>query len=160
MLTIPTVKRHKQYNKKYYKIVNSNYGNPNYKIYAFGLNSISEGMEIYFTDLEHIFAYLNYGPILLEIIIPENATVEYAPEEMQRDTQSIIGWYSDKIYVQSVYYLNNLDVIKECIANGADMLCDKCHLYRHALYHDRELWEYLVDNYKTEILRHSDEIFA
>lgn len=39
MLNIPTVKRHKQYDKEYYKIVNSNYGNPNYKIYELGENT-------------------------------------------------------------------------------------------------------------------------
>lgn len=77
----------------YYKIINANYGHPESMQYHLGLNETPRFSKklhrgIYFTDIKHIFAYVNYGPIVCQLTIPEDATWEYFKSQFDDGTLS------------------------------------------------------------------------
>lgn len=118
--------------KYYYKVVNSFMGIPGVHKYKKGENIFKypEGKSIdtldgmFFTDIKNIFNYCNYGPIVLELIIPEDAKIGVYPEKMSIDSVEIPGWCADKIIVNKILYLTNPDDVIYLIDKGADISCD------------------------------------
>jgi hypothetical protein len=156
---------HKNFNGFYYKIINSNLGNPHYVTYTIGQNSaplqmLETNNGIYFTDIKHIFAYLNYGPMLAEMIIPEDATVNESSEQMHMHSPVIPGWNTNKVFIRRFYDINNLKVVDWLINHGADITVDDFMLFRHALIYNIDLWNYLAIHYYNIIEENIDTIFA
>ena len=103
----------------YWKIIGDNFGHFPYHI---GINSLEENGEtfdarpicgaggLFFTDIEHIFAYLQYGNRLCEVLIPEDACVV-----------KVEGKYkADKIEIVKIVKLTPT-VIRQLIEKGANV---------------------------------------
>lgn len=155
---------HKDFNGFYYKIINSNFGNPYYIMYNRGTNALplkvlesEDG--IYFTDIKHIFAYLNYGPILAEMIIPKDAIIHYMPEQMHMYGESIPAWNTNKVFIRKYYDINNINTIEYLIESGSDITVDDFYIFKYALAHNIGLWNYLVTRYYDIIQANTDTIF-
>lgn len=129
---------------KYYKVVNSYMGFECIHHYKLGLNiykyseiesiNLADGM--YFTNIENIFNYINYGSIVLEITIPEDAIVIENPESFDTDSPLIPGWCSDKLIVDKIIYLSDPDSVMELISKGAKTSCHDYALFKWAFYNN------------------------
>ena len=134
---------------KYYKVINSNMGVPGIQMYSSGLNianifNIESKDGIYFTDIKHIFAYLNYGPFIAELYVPKDADIYRYDEDMGGNIV-IPGWFSKKIVITMLYDKGNIDDIMYLIECGADISCCDYALIKYALIHNI----YLFDMLKT-----------
>ena len=141
--------------RKYYKILNSNMGNPIYIQYQEGLNvypnfNPEKYRGIYFTNIESIFAYLNYGPIVAEITIPESSVVIECGERRSIYGEFIDGWFADRIIIDKLMYLNELNTFKYLIDSGALIDIDKYQLIKYALLYNKELFEYLKSDFPDD----------
>ena len=122
--------------KTYYKFTGENYNAANYEL---GPNEIREHFNdnersecgpgaIYFSDVEHIFAFLNYGDKLCEISIPKEARV--------MSINNGNKYRADKIFITKIYHLDSpqkyLKAFKHLIKNGARV--DTIHALRWASF--------------------------
>lgn len=142
--------------KKYYKFITANRSSHEFN-YKMGINEITEEQlkenpyfGLYLTDIKHIFAYLNYGPILCEVEIPEDATVVEDDESMWICGPIIPGYRANKINVISMLPLS-ASLVAHLISEGADISVDDYNLFSYALYHNKEIWDYLSNRYPKEI---------
>lgn len=139
---------------KYYKIVNSLCGLGGIHHYTLGLNeynyekleSIKFGDGLYFTNIENIFAYIDYGPILLELSIPENAKVSYEPEQLSIVSEEIPGWCANKIFVESMQILDGSTIMK-LIDRGAKVSANNYQLFVWACKYNPEAFSKLISRY-------------
>lgn len=76
---------------------------------------------IYFTDIKHIFAYLNYGVYVREVIVPENAIFEERGERMSINSEYIPGYHADKVYLNPRMELSDISTIMFLVHIGADI---------------------------------------
>lgn len=147
----------------YYKIINANYGHPESMQYHLGLNEMpgfSKKLHrgIYFTDIKHIFAYVNYGPIVCVLTIPEDATVIWDPESLYVNGNGRIpGWFTDKVEIKDFMDINDLSTIWALTARGADVSVDEYSIIRYALRSNVTLWEYFKSQFDDGTL--SEDVF-
>lgn len=138
--------------KKYYKILPSFENRCGFP-YHTGFNDLTghlddEGRQLkcYFTDVEHIFTYLNYGSIVRSVTFPNTTIIQYDPEKMSVDGPEIPGWYSECVILGKAQNLN-LKTIKKLIKEGADVNVDDGILFTWAYFKDNEVWSYLIQKY-------------
>lgn len=138
--------------KKYYKVLSSFENRCGYP-YHTGFNDLTghldeegEQMVCYFTDVEHIFAYLNYGPVVRSVTFPNNTIIKYDPEKMVKDGPDIPGWYSECVILGKPRIFN-LKTIKKLIKDGADVNVDDGFLFKWAYFKEKEVWDYLSHKY-------------
>ena len=140
--------------KKYYKIVNSNFGMPGNVIYTEGLNVSKEKMDIWntngiwYTDAKHVFKYLHYGPILFQVSLSDKSTEIYGVFEI--DGENIPEWRADIVILSEPMSLHDPDIIDRLISEGADIYVDDMQLFRWAAIYSPEVWKYLKDKYPKE----------
>lgn len=89
----------------YFKLTNAICGSPLIHHYTLGLNENDNGM--FFTDINHIFHYINYGNNLIVATQYEDNKPEYAPEKMSIDENEIPGWKFKKVYVEYMLPLDH-----------------------------------------------------
>ena len=138
-------------NKRFFKVLNAaNYKN-GYE-YEDGLNDMSnvigadgEPFVCFFTDIKHIFAYLDYGPCFREVFIPDNMPIIFeAGESFGPGYPYIPGYYSRKVILGEVmpWTVNN---IKYLIENVADISVNKYNIVKWALMYNFEVFYYLQE---------------
>lgn len=137
--------------KKYYKIIRNDYKGGMYfqtsHSYHLGINIPSkQNPEIFFTNIENIFAYLSYGNLLCTIIIPDEATVVYEPEYIYIGGEEIPGWYSDIIEILSIEPIT-IKLIDSLIEQGSSIKSNNYKLFDYALYNNYNLWKHLIEKY-------------
>lgn len=137
---------------RYYKILPSFENRCGFP-YHTGFNDLTghlddEGNQLccYFTDVTHIFAYLNYGSIVRSVTLPHNTVIQYDPEKMVEGGPEIPGWYSTCVILGKPQMLDK-KTIKKLIKEGADVSVDDGNLFNWAYFHDKEVWEYLTRMY-------------
>lgn len=137
--------------KRFFKVLNAaNYRN-GYE-YETGLNDLSkyigvdgEPFQCFFTDIEHIFAYVYYGPCFREIIIPDTCgIINFYGEHMSPDSELIPGWYSDKLILGDLK-LWTVDNVKWLIENGADISVENYQIVCWALNYNFEIFYFLQE---------------
>lgn len=110
----------------YYKITNKKEYHHNYQ-YHDGLNILEEqfndnalescvGGGFYFTDIEHIFCYLDYGCYVREVGLPTND-----PNFMMIADPNGNKWRANRIILGKKYELQNVMTFKLLIDRGADI---------------------------------------
>ena len=134
---------------KYYKVINANFGVPGIQTYQIGLNvssnfNVEEKDGIYFTDIKHIFAYINYGPIIAELIVPDDVPIHRYDERMSIDSELIPGYFAEKVVIEKFYDKNVFHHILSLIIRGADVSCDDYAIIKYALMNNK----YLFDKFK------------
>lgn len=143
-------------NKRFFKVLNAaNYKN-GYE-YDDGLNDVSqfigvdgEPFECFFTDIEHIFCYIYYGPCYREIFIPDNVPIiNYKPESFSINEPLIPGFSSNKVILGDLK-LWNVSNIKKLIEEGADISVCDYHIVRWALVYNFEIF-YFLQNYIIDL---------
>ena len=105
---------------------------------------------IYYTDIEHIFAYLNYGPLVCECEIPPYAVVTKDSEQMHYGGIEIPIWHTTILDIKQIHSLNNISTIKMLINKGADISMDNYNLFKHAIMCNNKLYHWLVKHYPNE----------
>lgn len=117
--------------------------------YQDGYNDLSKYLDLegnpytcYFTDIEHIFAYLNYGPCYREIIVPEDAELHSSTDIMS--INPIPEWNSNKVKLGDVKIFN-LANIKDLISKGADISVENYYIVEWALMRNFEVFYFLQD---------------
>ena len=130
---------------KFFKVLNAANYESGYEFHD-GLNDVSkflnlDGMNYYcfFTDIEHIFAYLDNGPCFREIQIPEGTKVQ---RKTLKDNTPI--YFSNKAILGPVKTFT-VDTIKELISLGADISTDNYAIVRWALQNNFEVFYFLQD---------------
>lgn len=134
---------------KYYKVINSNMGVPGIQTYQMGLNiaekfNIESKDGIYFTDIKHIFSYINYGPIIAILTIPDDVEIYRYDEMLSNDSEPTPGWFAEKVVIEKFYDKNTFHHILSLIIHGADVSCDNYAIIKYALMHNK----YLFDKFK------------
>lgn len=143
----------------YYKVLSAVECRCGYK-YHTGLNDLRKAkdddgdpMFTYFTDTEHVFAYLNYGPIIRSVTIPDlkekafkDVIVEYAPEQMVQDGGEIPGWRSNCVILGRPHIID-ADIVEMLIAQGARLNVDDYNIASWAITHSKEVWDLISRNY-------------
>ena len=137
-----------EYEPRYYKVVNANFGTPGIHEYSIGTNiyeykkneSLHNRDGLYFTDINNIFNYCNYGPVVLQITIPHDAKIIYYPEVI--DSEPIPGWCADKINVEKYYFLTSTIDVIELLNNGADISAGNFEIIRWSLMNNHELFKF------------------
>jgi hypothetical protein len=108
--------------KLFFKITNAKENHNGFQ-YVDGLNILDKEFEenghcvnggLYFTDIEHIFDFLDYGIHLREIILPINdPNFKCVKDEANK-------WRANMIILGKKYELSNVDTFKYLISLGAD----------------------------------------
>jgi hypothetical protein len=119
---------------KFYKITNEeeyHYGlqyhtGLNVDILPFNPSGNCEPGGIYFTR-EDILAFLNYGPWIREVIIPEDAQVYENPSSLKK-------WKADKVILGERRRIT-VDVVRELIKEGANTKADNSLVLQWAAEH-------------------------
>ena len=136
--------------KKFYKVLDALERKNGYHYHS-GFNDLTsipvestyrgiDHMICYFTDVENIFAYLNYGPIIRSVSIPEGIEPIYDPE--MNAGNMIPGWYSDKVILGRPHKIT-LSFIKKLIRQGARIDVDDYEIFRWAVMHNPKVFRYL-----------------
>ena len=131
---------------KYYKVINSIMGVPGIQTYQIGLN-ISEKFNIeskdgiYFTDIKHIFSYINYGPIIAVLTIPDDVEIYRYDEMLSNDSEPTPGWFAEKVMIEKFYDKNTFYHILSLIIQGADVSCADYAVIKYALMHNKHLFD-------------------
>ena len=147
-------------NKKLYKILSENEVHNNFQ-YHEGLNVDTQPFNpkgsyepggLYFSNVEHIFEFLNYGPYIREVTIPPRVKVYKDPEgHKYKAHQIILGsrreWkdciidlinegadvHADNDYALMVASENgHIEVVKILLEHGADVHADNDSALRYA----------------------------
>ncbi|AEQ33219.1 hypothetical protein mvi_901 [Megavirus vitis] len=116
--------------------------------YHIGLNISDKPLDeigFIFTNVKHIFDYLENGNYFCNILIPNNVKI------IKYDYTS--KWYADKIIIQGFSDLRNLDFIKYLIKCGAKTNKSTCvKIYYWALNGGhQEIVYYLLTNYLSDV---------
>ena len=113
----------------YFKITNAAENHKGFQ-YSDGLNVLQEKFNddpnksccsggLYFTDIENIFKFLNYGIYLREVILPtEN------PDFKKIKDPSGDKWRANMIILGKRYELSNVDTFKYLLEKGANIHAD------------------------------------
>ena len=133
---------------RYYKIILSNYCSIPIN-YHQGLNELPTEYSIdnhyngiYFTSIRHLFRYVYYGPIVAEIIVPDDATVIEAPECMGCGNLELTdGWRANKIFITQFYDITDPEVFLYFIKKGAEVDYDTV---KWALFRAPKIWDLLI----------------
>lgn len=145
--------------KKYYKVVNSLYGISEIHNYHKGLNvynykneeSFKFGDGMFMCDIKDLFYYINYGPIVLEISIPEDANFDhvYVNDGLNVYNDDIIvdEYWADKLIVEKEYKLTNYHDVGTLLDLGADPFANDGQLIIWALLNNEEVFSYLKNRY-------------
>ena len=141
----------------YYKITNENENHNGFQ-YKDGLNVLKEKFNdnpyhtcvrggLYFTDLEHIINFLDYGCYLREIELPLND-----PEFKIVKDPSGNKWRANKIILKNRYDLKNVDTFKLLI-DRATHIPNYCYnLFNRAVSSGYlEIIKYLINNNEQNI---------
>ena len=135
-------------NKKFFKVLNAANFKNGYE-YGTGINDVSnfigldeEPFKCFFTDIEHIFAYIYYGPCFREINTEYCPFIFEAGEKISDDY--IPGWYSDIIYLGDLK-LWTVDNIKWLIENGADISVENYQIVQWALMYNFQVFYFLQE---------------
>lgn len=108
----------------FYKVMSINFNQKGYQ-YHEGLNILDKPFEstgscvpggLYFTNIENIFKFINYGVYLVKVTVPEDAQMVKDPNNDK--------WRADKIIISDKKDLFEIDTIKYLIENGADIKRD------------------------------------
>lgn len=108
----------------YCKVLNSNFNQKGYQ-YNEGLNVLDKPFEstgscvpggLYFTNIENIFKFINYGIYLVKVTVPVDAQMVKDPDNDK--------WRADKIIISDKKDLRQIDTIKYLIENGANIKRD------------------------------------
>lgn len=133
----------------YAKFTNSICGDPRIYNYTLGINSYigknkNDGM--YFTDIHHIFNYINYGStlILAEEILGEKPI--YDPETMILGGSSIPGYRFKKINVLSINVLDKESLLY-LLNNGANIADDNYGIVTWSYRYDKDIYITLLNLY-------------
>ncbi len=111
-------------NNTYCKVLSSNFNQKGYQ-YNEGLNVLDKPFEstgscvpggLYFTNIENIFKFINYGIYLVKVTVPEDAQMVKDPDNDK--------WRADKIIISDKKDLRQIDTIKYLIENGANIKRD------------------------------------
>ena len=136
-------------NKSYYKITNAEENHHGFQ-YKDGLNVLKEKFNenpdhhccaggLYFTDVEHIFGFMEYGIYLREITLP----TENPDFKMVRDRNK---YRANMVILGKRYELFNVETIKMLIEAGADVHADDDYaLIYSAANGYSEVVKYLVE---------------
>ena len=138
---------------KYVKVLNANKGRMVHR-YHLGVNDVRDvktedgkPFRIWFTDIENVTYYLNYGPIIAEISIPSQYAT-YSPEsDYDEDGHEILvpAYYSKMIDIISFRQMNDISTIKWLVENGSVSKYDTLvNLYEWAILHSVEGFDYLT----------------
>ena len=73
------------------------------------------GYGLHFSDLKHILSFCNYGSIIAEVEIPEDAVVKHFNNQSK----------ADRIILKNLRPLWNVDVIEDLIQEGVDFETNK-----------------------------------
>lgn len=98
-------------------------------------------MICYFTDVEHIFAYLNYGPIIRSVTMPKGTEPVYDPEMDAEIT--LPGWYSDKVILGRPHEIT-VSFIKKLIRQGARIDANDYEIFRWAIMRNPKVFWYVL----------------
>jgi ankyrin repeat protein len=134
-------------NKLFFKITNTEENHNGFQ-YVDGLNILDKEFEeegscvpggLYFTDVEHIFEFLDYGIHLREIILPFNdPNFKCVKDEANK-------WRANMIILGKKYDLCSVDTFKYLISLGADFKADNNHAIEWASENGHlEIVKYLV----------------
>ncbi|AVG46616.1 ankyrin repeat protein [Acanthamoeba polyphaga mimivirus] len=108
----------------YCKVLNANFNQKGYQ-YNEGLNILDKPFEntgscvpggLYFTNINNIFKFINYGIYLVKVTIPEDAQMVKDPDNDK--------WRADKIIISDKRDLRQIDTIKYLVENGANIKRD------------------------------------
>jgi hypothetical protein len=110
-------------NKLFFKITNAKEKHHDFQ-YVNGLNILDKEFQeegscvvggLYFTDVEHIFKFLDYGIHLREIILPlDNPNFKCVKDDADK-------WRANMIILGKKYDLTNVDTFKYLVGLGADV---------------------------------------
>lgn len=137
--------------KRFFKVFNAANFRNGYE-YETGINDLSSligtdgnPMKCYFTDIEHIFCYLNYGPCFREITIPDSTPIIIENgEKFQISSSYIPGWYTDKVILGDIK-LWSVDSVKYLIELGADISVENYYIVQWSLMYNFEIFYYLQE---------------
>lgn len=119
---------------KFFKILSDDMNMKGFQ-YHFGMNSNEDGL--YFTDGKNICSYLSYGNRIAIISIPENTHVT----QMERQFRT------DKIVIEKIYNLNDIDTWKMLISNDVDVHTEFDYALRwYAKVGNLEIVKFLIEN--------------
>ncbi|ANB50965.1 hypothetical protein [Powai lake megavirus] len=111
-------------NNTYCKVLSSNFNQKGYQ-YNEGLNVLDKPFEstgscvpggLYFTNIENIFKFINYGIYLVKVTVPVDAQIVKDPDNDK--------WRADKIIISDKKDLRQIDTIKYLVDNGANIKRD------------------------------------
>lgn len=119
---------------KFFKILSDDMNMKGFQ-YHVGINCDDNGL--YFTDGNNICSYLSFGNKIAIISIPDGAHVT----QMERQFKS------DKVNIESIYDLNEIDTWKMLISVGVDIHTEYDYALRwNAKIGNLEIVKFLVDN--------------
>lgn len=104
-------------------------------------------MVCYFTDVENILQYVNYGPLLCGVI-PKSKEI-YAPEVIHAEDGEIPGWYADKVWLSRPKELWLVDTFEYLINRGAKIIYGDYDLFKTASYTNSQVFRYLMNQIKS-----------
>lgn len=142
---------------KYYKIVASDFGSFLVHHYTKGLNQYEfdydedpeKGIDgLYFANVKYIFAYLNYGSVLLEAAFPDGTRLSVVSEEDggYRNPSICV----DKCVIINAYPLaGNPGIFQRLINEGADISALDYNVYKWAYKNCSATWNMLNTIYGT-----------
>lgn len=141
---------------KFYKIVTSDFGSPLVYHYTKGFNQYQfkedecpeSGLDgMYFTNIKYIFAYLDYGSVLLEATFPDGAQLSIFRNN-EVDGHNLPDICVDKCVVMNAYYLaGNPALFEYLIKNGADISVLDYNVYKWAYMNCTLTWYMLLSSY-------------
>lgn len=140
---------------KFYKVVPSNFGPPFIHHYTKGYNqyifkdeerpdSGTDGM--YFTNIKYIFAYLDYGSVLLEATFPDGTHMGITKDN-EIDGYNLPEICVDKCIIINAYSLSTPGLIQRLIMDGADISVLDYNVYKWAYKHCAPVWQFLIQIY-------------
>jgi len=137
--------------KIYYKITNKDEHHYNFK-YVTGLNILRERFDdnpndtccsggFYFTDINHIFRFLDYGIYLREIILPHDNSLRFI-QDKSRDK-----WRANMIIFGKRRNLSDINTFKHLVECGADIHIDNDRALRWSIENGYiDIFKYLIEN--------------
>ncbi|BCS82760.1 putative ankyrin repeat protein [Cotonvirus japonicus] len=145
-------------NQKFYKFINENWIQRDY-LYKEGLNVLDKPFEphghcvpggLYFTDIENILEFLDYGMRLVEVTIPFDAQIVEDNMFLPRK------WRADKIFVKNIGLITEINTIKFLIEREVSIIEHIGELYNCSLRKNNyEFLKYLVKNFPCSCLQNN-----
>lgn len=138
-------------NKIYYKITNVDENHNGFK-YQDGLNVLKQKFNdnsydhcviggLYFTDVEHIFEFLDYGIYVREIMLP----LENPDFKMIKDGKN--KYRANMFILGKKYDLDKIETFKMLIEKGANVHAGNEYALRYSIRNGNlEMVKYLIEN--------------